>query len=101
MHMAHAAKRWTLEELHSLPDDGNRYELIGGELFVTPPPSEEHETILARLSRILEPFVAANKLGFVYAPRAVIRHAGSEAEPDRMVRRAKQKGDRDWDDAPI
>lgn len=37
MHMATKLKRWTLEELHSLPDDGNKYELIRGELFVTPP----------------------------------------------------------------
>lgn len=31
-----ATKRWTLRELHSLPDDGNKYELVNGELFVTP-----------------------------------------------------------------
>ena len=49
MHMATATKRWTLEELHSLPDDGNKYELVRGELFVTPPPTVDHETILARL----------------------------------------------------
>ena len=30
---------WTLELLHRLPDDGNKYELVRGELFVTPPPS--------------------------------------------------------------
>jgi hypothetical protein len=35
MHMATATKRWTLEELHSLPDDGNKYELVRGELYVT------------------------------------------------------------------
>ena len=38
MHMANRVrKKWTLEELHSLPDDGNKYELIHGELFVTTP----------------------------------------------------------------
>jgi Uma2 family endonuclease len=99
--MGHAAKRWTLEEVHSLPDDGNKYELIDGELFVTPPPSYEHETILARLSRVLEPYIASNDLGFLYTPRAVVRIAGSEVEPDRMVRRAMPKEGRDWDDAPI
>jgi Uma2 family endonuclease len=31
------SKVWTVEELHSLPDDGNEYELIRGELFVTSP----------------------------------------------------------------
>ena len=64
MHMTQT-KRWTLEELHSLPDDGNKYELVRGDLFVTPPPSEEHETILARLHALLIPYVAANALGMV------------------------------------
>ena len=39
MHMATQLKRWTLEEVHSLPDDGNKYELVHGELFVTPAPT--------------------------------------------------------------
>lgn len=33
MAMATTRKVWTLEELHSLPDDGNKYELVHGELF--------------------------------------------------------------------
>ncbi|HEX4684419.1 MAG TPA: hypothetical protein VH277_17000 [Gemmatimonadaceae bacterium] len=48
MHMVTRARRWTLAEVHSLPDDGNKYELIHGELYVTPAPSTDHETILAR-----------------------------------------------------
>ena len=39
MHMATQAKRWTVAELHRLPDDGNKYELVRGDLFVTPGPS--------------------------------------------------------------
>ena len=101
MRMAAATKHWTLEELHRLPDDGNKYELVRGELYVTPPPSNEHETIIARLSRLLEPYVAANSLGFVYHPRSVVRADGSEVEPDLMVRAAQPPGGRDWDDAPI
>jgi Uma2 family endonuclease len=101
MRMAPATKQWTLEELHRLPDDGNKYELVRGELFVTPPPAEEHETILARLSRILEPYIASHRLGFLYAPRSVVRFEGSEVEPDRMVRRRSPAGGRDWDDAPM
>jgi hypothetical protein len=27
---------WTVEQLDRLPDDGNRYEVLDGELFVTP-----------------------------------------------------------------
>lgn len=36
MHMATVTKQWTLEEVHSLPDDGNKYELVRGELFAGP-----------------------------------------------------------------
>src|SRR6476469_5110153 len=100
MHMATQTKRWTLEEVHSLPDDGNKYELVRGELFVTPPPSEDHETILARLNAILTPFVTANRLGMVYRPRAVVRFDGSEVEPDLMVRAERRVRIKDWDDAP-
>jgi Uma2 family endonuclease len=101
MHMAAQTKRWTLEEVHSLPDDGNKYELVRGELFVTPPPSENHETILARLNAILVPFVAQHHLGMVYRPRAVVRFEGSEVEPDLMVRAERHVAGRDWDDAPV
>ena len=84
--MSMPAKAWTLEELHRLPDDGNKYEVIRGELFVTPPPSVEHEEVLARLHYILAGYVEKHGVGRVYRPRAVIRFDGSEAEPDLMVR---------------
>jgi Uma2 family endonuclease len=96
-------KRWTLEELHRLPDDGNKYEIVGGELFVTPPPSDQHETIAAKLAGILTPYVEAHSLGHVYRPRAVMRFAGSEVEPDLMVRAPhpdRRGTDSDWTRAP-
>lgn len=100
MHMATEQKVWTLAELHSLPDDGNKYELVHGELFVTPAPSMGHEEILARLTELLVPFVAANGLGRVYRPRAVLRFQGSEVEPDLMVRRQPRSAGNDWENAP-
>ena len=76
MHMATNLKRWTLEELHRLPDDGNKYELVRGDLFVTPPPNDGHETILARLTAVLTPYVLAQQLGLIYHPRSVLRFEG-------------------------
>ena len=84
MHMATKLKRWRLEEVHSLPDDGDKYQLVRGDLFVTPPPTDEHETILARLSDALSAYVRAHGIGLVFDPRAVLRFRGSEAEPDLM-----------------
>jgi len=101
MGVAIAQKRWTLRELHSLPDDGNKYELVRGDLFVTPPPTNEHETIVALLTRMLDPFVQRNGLGLIYRPKAVFRYRGSEVEPDLMVRgRAPEPIGNDWASAP-
>jgi Uma2 family endonuclease len=99
--MAINTKRWTLAELHSLPDDGNKYELVEGELFVTPAPTPRHERILGRLTRILTPYVEANGLGRVYHPRSVVRFRDSEVEPDLMVRNEIPNDLTDWGKAPV
>jgi len=48
----------TWEDVLRMPDDGNRYEFIGGRLYVTPAPVTRHQRIskrlLAALMRILE-----------------------------------------------
>lgn len=77
---------WTRADLDRFPDDGNRYEIVDGELFVTPPPSEIHEAIAAWLSARLTLFVTAHGLGVVHRPRAVIVAGDSIVEPDLMVR---------------
>jgi Uma2 family endonuclease len=57
---------WTVEMLDALPDDGNRYEIIDGELFVTPAPSDVHQfivgTLYAELRAYLRPFSVARAL---------------------------------------
>jgi Uma2 family endonuclease len=102
MHMAPRRRRWTLEEVHALPDDGNKYELVHGELWVTPAPTDRHETILARLTHVLVPYVEAQRLGLVYRPRAVFRVGRDvEVEPDLMVRQPHpDPGGGPWETAP-
>ncbi len=38
MGMPETIRRWTREEVLALPDDGNRYELVDGELLISPSP---------------------------------------------------------------
>jgi Uma2 family endonuclease len=99
--MATTTKQWTLADLERLPDDGNKYEVIHGQLFVTPAPRPDHERVLARLSALLQPYVASNDLGCVYHPRSVVRFRDSEVEPDLMVRREPSKNLTNWVDAPV
>ena len=100
MPMVTASKRWTLDELHALPDDGNKYEVVRGELFVTPAPSVTHENVISRLIHLLAPYVEREALGSLYGSRAVLRFRDSEVEPDLLVRRAPPDGS-PWAAAPI
>jgi Uma2 family endonuclease len=101
MEPAPREKRWTLGEMHALPEDGNKYELVYGELWVTPAPTDRHETILARLTRVLCPYVQAQRLGLVYHPRAVFRVGRKvEVEPDLMVRLPHPDPRGSWETAP-
>ena len=102
MYMAIETRRWTLEEMHALPEDGNKYELIYGELLVTPAPTNAHETIAARLSAILTPYVQTHRLGMVFHPRAVLRLGNRvEVEPDLMVRQPHPDPHGPWETAPM
>lgn len=102
MAMPDPVASWTLEELHRLPDDGNRYELVRGALFVTPPPSWEHQRLASIIAARLQPYVAAHGLGSICFPRSVIRLGPrDEVEPDLMVRPVPRTPPARWEDAPL
>lgn len=99
MQMALETRPWTRADLDRLPDDDNRYEVLDGELFVTPAPSDGHQDVVYRLNEVLAPFVAAHGLGRVQFPRGVVVVDGSQVEPDLMVRPTAPL--RGWENAPI
>jgi len=83
-------RRYTLEEFWALPEreDHARYELIGGYLFMVPPPNPPHGSVASRMNRALMAFLIANNIeGDVHFPReAVWRRAKGSTylEPDLM-----------------
>ncbi|HSU14413.1 Uma2 family endonuclease [Longimicrobium sp.] len=78
-----AARRWTYAEFARLPSDGNRYEVIGGELYVSPSPRPLHQEIVARLGDVIRPFVAEHQLGrAVPGPIDVLFAEGDYMAPD-------------------
>jgi Uma2 family endonuclease len=75
----------TYEDYCALPDDGKRYEIIEGELYVTPSPSRTHQEFAGNLLVVLKPFVSAHRLGVVYiAPFDVILEEISVVVPDLL-----------------
>lgn len=66
MPMALETPEWTVAQRDRLPDDGNRYEVVGGELFVTPMPSWRHQIIADELCDLLKPYVRRHQLGSAF-----------------------------------
>jgi Uma2 family endonuclease len=65
------------------PNDGQRYEIIDGELYVSPSPFPIHQRVSRNLFRILDAHVTRRGLGEVfYAPIAVVLNKRSTVEPD-------------------
>ncbi len=46
--------RWNFGDLGDLPNDGSRYEVVDGNLLVTPPPTQLHQFVSQSLQRALE-----------------------------------------------
>jgi len=75
--------RLTYEDFCRLPNDGKRYEILDGELYVTPSPRNVHQTIVTNLVIYLGQFVKAHDLGRVYvSPFDVVLSRYDVAEPD-------------------
>lgn len=84
----------TYEDYAALPDDGRRYEILDGELSVTPAPGSAHQIILANLFRVVDAHVRAHDLGvLLFAPLDVILADTTVVEPD-LVYIAREREDR-------
>jgi Uma2 family endonuclease len=82
-----AQGRWTYDDYCLLPDDGQRYEVIRGFLYVSPAPSTDHQRCVVRLFRRLDRFAGDHGLGEVFsAPYDILlpRGIATPIQPDLM-----------------
>lgn len=83
-------RRYTLQEFWALaePEDRYHYDLIGGLLFMVPPPAPPHGSLDARLAASLHDHLKSNNIaGQVHHPREAIyvdEEMGTYLEPDMM-----------------
>jgi len=82
-------RRWTEEEFYAARDaapPGERWELVDGELLVTPSPHWTHQNVVGRLFVLLDAYVRAHSLGMVFcAPLDVRLRSGLVTQPDLLV----------------
>ena len=77
---------WTVDMVRALPDDGKRYEVIDGELFVTPAPTWSHQRAAGTLFRLVAPYVTEQAIGdAIIAPAEVLTAEHVKVEPDVFV----------------
>jgi Uma2 family endonuclease len=84
---------WTYEDYARLPDDGYRYEVIDGELYMSPAPSTLHQRILLQLVTQFHSFASRSGAGEVLmAPCDVLLAPGVVVQPDLLFIRADRRG---------
>ncbi len=84
----------TWEDVLQMPDDGNRYEFIGGRLYVTPAPVIRHHLVSERLQSALRRILERAGHGHVfYAPVLVeFPGTGDRVQPDIFFVSSEQRG---------
>jgi Uma2 family endonuclease len=80
------ATKLTYHDYQFLPDDGKRYEVIDGDLYMTPAPVTRHQMIVTRLSNLLFTYLERNPIGTVLtAPCDVLLSDVDVLQPDLLI----------------
>ena len=95
-----AFAEWTVDMLDALPDDGQRYEIIDGELFVTPSPSGTHQLVVGALHATLRAYLKTGSVARAMISPSDVRRGDrtrNRVQPDVYAVRLT---DGSWRDFP-
>jgi Uma2 family endonuclease len=83
-------KGWTAADWEGLPhEDGNRYEIIGGVLYMSSPPNVRHQRIVRKAVLALFAQIDDRGLGMtLWSPLGVFLPSATPVQPDLLVVRA-------------
>ncbi len=76
--------KFTYEDLRQMPDDGKRYEIVEGELVVTPAPRTRHQRIVGNLHLFFARAEQARCGEVFFAPTDVVLDDENVVEPDLL-----------------
>ena len=84
--MNQAVTKLTYHDFLLLPDDGKRYEILDGDLCVTPSPVTRHQLIVGRFLHHLMTYLETHPVGTVFtAPYDVVLSEIDIVEPDLLL----------------
>jgi Uma2 family endonuclease len=84
--MPDAARRYTVDEVLGFPADGNRYELVDGQLLVTPAPSVVHQVVVGRLYLALAGYLERRPdVVLLFSPADISWDREKLVQPDLFV----------------
>ena len=88
---------YTAEMVRALPEDGNRYETVHGELLVTPAPRADHQYVIGQLFILLKAYLRRYPVGEVFFSPADISWAPDVlVQPDLFVVDVDEGRTLDW-----
>jgi Uma2 family endonuclease len=89
---------YTADMVRALPDDGNRYEVVHGELLVTPAPRLWHQEIVGRIFLALRAYIdrEASGLHVLASPADISWSDDTLVQPDLFVVPVAEARTLDW-----
>jgi len=96
MVMPLAVPRFTIADLDRFPDDGNRYELLGGMLLVTPEAGPRHQVAAGRLCGMLWSYLGQHGPALIVSPGGIQIGEDTQLEPDILVVPARDADASSW-----
>jgi len=92
-----ASVYYTAEMVRALPEDGNRYETVRGELLVTPAPRMWHQVVVARLRDAFSAHLRRHPEWYLFAAPADVSWAPDVlVQPDLFVVPIEEARTLDW-----
>ncbi len=87
---------YTPADLLGIPEDGNKYEVVHGELLVTPAPRELHQRLVGRLLLEVGNYLRTHAVGIAYPGGDVVSGDDSLVIPDLLVMDLRSARTGDW-----
>lgn len=90
---------YSADMVRAMPDDGNRYETVFGELIVSPAPRPRHQVVHARLFGALHIYLQGEPIGTVLSSPADLSFGRDDVlvQPDLWVARTGELRHERWD----